>query len=90
MQAVEALQFHFTTLLEVDLRASDEIVNDVRNEYLAAEGLAGDACRVMDCGAEEVVAFVDGVAGVNSDPYGNRRRDISECEADRALDPSST
>ena len=90
MQAVEAFQLDLTTLVEVDAGTGDEVVDDVGHQNLAAEGLAGDACRVVDCRAEEVVAFVERVACVSSDPDSNRRRDVSECADDRALDRLGT
>ena len=59
--------------MEVDPWTSDEVVDDVGHQNLATEGLAGDACRVVDRRAEEVVAFVECVAGVNSDPVSPTR-----------------
>ena len=65
MQAAQALQFRFTTFAEVNAGAGDEIANDTGNEHLAAGSFASDTCRVVDGSTEEVIVFVDRVAGVD-------------------------
>src|SRR5262249_23561762 len=66
-------------------------------EYLATERLAGDARRIVDGRTEEIVGFLQRVAGVNADSDADRRRTVGECTSDLSLDrlrarhsPSST
>ena len=72
--------------LKLDAGAGNEVAHNVRHQDFAAEGMAGDARRVMDGRAEEVVGFVKRVAGVDSDPDADRRRDGQRMHRDRALD----
>src|SRR5207302_1602493 len=46
---------------------SDELTHDVRNEDLAAPGLAGDARRDVDRGAEDVTGLLHHFACVEAD-----------------------
>ena len=66
VRSIESLQLHVPALEEVDVGVSDELVHHTGYEYLAAERLAGDARRIVDGCAEEVVGVVERVAGVNS------------------------
>src|SRR3954451_8729028 len=86
VQAVEAFQFHLAALEEVDSRTGDEVVHHVGHQDLAAEGVTRDARRVVNRLAEEMVGLVQRVAGVDSDSDADRRRAVSECSADLALD----
>jgi hypothetical protein len=38
--------------VEVDIGSGDEVVDDAGHQNLAAEGLAGNACGVVDRGVE--------------------------------------
>ena len=55
---LRSFQFHLATLLEVDSRAGDKVVHYVGNQDFAAEGMAGDARRIVNRLAEEVVGFL--------------------------------
>src|SRR3989304_5894174 len=66
--ALEPLQLHLAPISERELPgALDEFFQQRRHEYLAALGLAGDAPRQVHVLPEEVVAFLDRLAGVQAD-----------------------
>src|SRR3954470_2245077 len=73
VHAVESLELDLSALMEVDVAAGHEVADDVRHQHLVAERLARDACRVVHRRPEEVVAFVQGVARMDTDPDANRR-----------------
>lgn len=47
VQAFESFQLHLATLLEVDSRAGDKVVHHVEHQDFVAEGMAGDARRIV-------------------------------------------
>jgi len=67
VQPFESFQLNLATLLEVDSRAGDKVVHHVGHRDFAAEGMAGDTRRIVNCLAEEVVGFMQRVAGVDFD-----------------------
>lgn len=80
VRAVEAFQLHLATLQEVDTRAGDKVVHHAGHQDLAAEGLAGDARRIVNGLAEEAVGFIQRIAGVNTYSDADRRRLVRECD----------
>jgi hypothetical protein len=58
VQAFESFQLHLATLLEVDPGVGDKVVHHVGHQDFAAEGMAGDARRIVNRLAEEVVGFL--------------------------------
>src|SRR5262249_52954946 len=85
-QPIEPLQLHVPALEEVDVGITYELAHHAGYEYLAAERLAGDARRIVDGRAEEIVGFVQGIAGVNADSNVDRRRTGRKCPSDLPLD----
>ena len=65
----ESLQLVTAAELELHLRyRADELAHDLRDQDLAALGLAGDASRHVDRGAEDIARFLHHLAGVDPDP----------------------
>ena len=89
MKTLEALERHLATLGELDARTGDEIVDDIGHQDLVGQGMAGHSRRVVNRRAEEAVALVERVAGVDSDPDSDPWRDVGECRAHRRLDRPS-
>jgi hypothetical protein len=58
VRAVEALEFYVAAFEEVDARAGDQVVDELRDQYFVSDRVACDACGVVDRGAEEVVFLV--------------------------------
>lgn len=85
VRAVEALELHVTAISEVDTRSGNKLVNEMRDQNLVSERVAGDACRVVDRGTEEVVSFMYRIACVDPDPDADRGRGIGEGGVDRQL-----
>jgi hypothetical protein len=76
VQPIEPLQLHVSAVEEVDVGISYELAHHAGYEYLATERLAGDARCIVDGRAEEVVGFVQRIAGVNADSDADWRRVI--------------
>ena len=73
--AGDPLQLDLATLDEHDIRGRlhEQLMDRAGDEHLTTESMAGDARRVVHRGAEEMLGFLHGVAGVDADPDPDRR-----------------
>src|SRR6185503_10705177 len=87
MQPFDPLQLYLPLFEKRHVQtAGHEVAHHAGDKDLAAKRVARDACCVVHGGAEELVGFVKGVAGVDSDPDAYGWRLIGERVANLELD----
>src|SRR3989304_1020500 len=68
VRLLEAFEFGFTLVGEAKALAGGELSYDVGGEDVAGLGVGADAGGELDGGAEEILFFCDGLAGVEANP----------------------